>query len=232
MSDARSEILARIRSALVDVPADEDPSTQSIPRLYRHSAPCGHEADAETFVLALSHYGVQVSQARRFEVAIRAGEILARRNKRRIVVAADFPAEFEPDGVEVCRDLELSNAEIAAMDGAVTLSALGIAQTGTILLDHGTGQGRRVLSLLPDYQLCLIDAGQIVSLVPEAVERSTEALRAGRPLTFISGPSATSDIELIRVPGVHGPRTLDVLLVREPMNGAGAEESSPPAQPG
>ena len=115
------------------------------------------------------------------------------------------------------RDHGLGYDEIAAMDGALTLCALGVAQTGTILLDHQVGQGRRVLTLLPDYHLCLIETNQIVALVPEAVERSTDAVRAGHPLTFVSGPSATSDIELSRVQGVHGPRTLDVLLIRDPI---------------
>ena len=98
-------------------------------------------------------------------------------------------------------------------DGVLTTCAVAIAQTGTIVLDHGAGQGRRALTLLPDYHLCLVEAARIVGVVPEAVERTEAAMKAGRPLTFISGPSATSDIELNRVEGVHGPRTLDVLVL-------------------
>jgi L-lactate dehydrogenase complex protein LldG len=116
--------------------------------------------------------------------------------------------------VELLRDEGLSNTALDESDGVLTGCALGIAQTGTLVLDGGAHQGRRAISLLPDYHLCVVDAAQIVDLVPEAVERLYPAAReARRPVTFISGPSATSDIELNRVEGVHGPRTLEVLIV-------------------
>ena len=103
----------------------------------------------------------------------------------------------------------LSARELDGFDGVITTAAVAIAETGTIILDGSAGQGRRALSLIPDYHLCLVQAGQVVGLVPEAVAR----VRPDRPLTWISGPSATSDIELDRVEGVHGPRTLDVILI-------------------
>jgi L-lactate dehydrogenase complex protein LldG len=112
------------------------------------------------------------------------------------------------------RDPGLTNDQLEQSDGVLTACALGIAQTGTVVLDCGPGQGRRALTLLPDYHLCVIREGQIVGLVPEAVNLLRDsAATPGRPITFISGPSATSDIELTRVEGVHGPRTLEVVVV-------------------
>jgi L-lactate dehydrogenase complex protein LldG len=107
----------------------------------------------------------------------------------------------------------LSYAELDATGGVVTASRVGIAETGTIVLDHAADQGRRALSLVPDLHVCVISSDQVVSDVPEAVVRLQESIDERLPLTWISGPSATSDIELSRVEGVHGPRTLHVLLV-------------------
>ena len=116
-------------------------------------------------------------------------------------------------GLELVEDAGLSVDQLDALDGALTGCAVAIAETGTFVLDGGVGQGRRALSLVPDLHVCVVREDQVVGLVPEAVGELEEAVRAGRPLTFVSGPSATSDIELDRVEGVHGPRVLHVVLV-------------------
>lgn len=107
----------------------------------------------------------------------------------------------------------LPHFAISATDGVVTGCAVAIAETGVIVLDGAVAQGRRALTLLPDYHLCIVARERIVEVVPEAVDALHAAARAGRPMTWIAGPSATSDIEFNRVEGVHGPRTLDVLVV-------------------
>jgi len=131
------------------------------------------------------------------------------RGARRIVAPSGLGLTGLPAGTEVIAGDGLSPAALDGVDGVITGAAVAIAETGTIVLDGSPDQGRRALSLVPDYHLCLVRAEQVVGLVPEAMAR----LDPGGPLTWISGPSATSDIELDRVQGVHGPRTLDVILV-------------------
>ncbi len=118
-----------------------------------------------------------------------------------------------PAGLELVEDAGLSVQQLDELDGALTGCAVAIAETGTFVLDGGVGQGRRALTLVPDLHVCVVREDQVVGLVPEAVGELEDAVRAGRPLTFVSGPSATSDIELDRVEGVHGPRELHVVLV-------------------
>jgi len=136
-------------------------------------------------------------------------EALEQRGARRVVVPAGLDLAALPAGTEIVVDDGLPAAALDAVDGVITAAAVAIAETGTIVLDGSPDQGRRALSLVPDYHVCIVRAEQVVALVPEALAR----LDPGRPLTWISGPSATSDIELDRVQGVHGPRTLEVILV-------------------
>jgi L-lactate dehydrogenase complex protein LldG len=211
---ARAEILQRIRDALVDVPRDETPEAVPVPRDYLLTGPSSREERIERFIERVAEYKAAVRRVAPEDLPGAIATACAARHVRRLVVPSDVPGEWLPQGVEILRDNALSNEQLETSDGVVTGCALGIAQTGTIVLDSGPGQGRRAITLLPDYHLCVIRDDQVVELVPEAVARLGEAVRVGhRPLTWISGPSATSDIELSRVEGVHGPRTLEVLVV-------------------
>ena len=201
---AREEILARIRAALAD-----RPSPGPVPRDYGGAGGSDGTADragrdrvVELFVERVGDYRAAVHRTGR------PADVLAGRGIGRVVVPDGFPAELLPD-VEVVGE----PVDIATLDevGAVlTTCAVAVAETGTIVLDAGPGMGPRALSLVPDYHLVVVRAHQVVPGVPHAVR----ALDPTRPLTWISGPSATSDIELNRVEGVHGPRTLDVLVLR------------------
>jgi L-lactate dehydrogenase complex protein LldG len=147
-------------------------------------------------------------------VAAAVADACARHGARRLIVPDGLDDAWLPSAAEPLRDgasAPLDVATLAAADGVVTTCAAAIAQTGTIVLDAGVGQGRRAITLLPDLHLCVVPADRIVSAVPEAIALLDQSATA-RPVTFISGPSATSDIELNRVEGVHGPRRLEIIV--------------------
>lgn len=213
MTPAREAILASIREALSDVGRHGPGEDEPIPRAYRQVAIADRAASVAAFAERARGYKVRVEQAERAQAPSLAARLLGERGLVRMALPRDFPGDLLPEGFDLVPDDGLDNAAIAACEGVLTTCACAIAQTGTVVLDHGAGQGRRVLTLLPDYHLCFVEADRIVSLVAEAVAWVKPAVVNGRPLTFISGPSATSDIELNRVEGVHGPRTLDIVVV-------------------
>jgi L-lactate dehydrogenase complex protein LldG len=139
--------------------------------------------------------------------------LLAAHEHSRVVVPEDFPEIWLTGNLVVERDRGLDHRALAEMQAVVTGCAVAVAETGTIVLDAGFAQGRRAITLIPDHHVCVVFEDQVVDTVPEAVELVGASVRKGQPLTWISGPSATSDIELNRVEGVHGPRILDVVLV-------------------
>ncbi|WP_182900145.1 LUD domain-containing protein [Microbispora sp. H10830] len=200
---SRDLILARVRRALAGVPDVE------ITRGYR--GPSRTPGEISLFEERVRDYRAVVHLVDEAGMAERVALSLAGRGARRVVVPAGFPARWlaAADVEAVADDPPLSAADLDAVDGVLTTCAVAIAETGTIVLDAGPGQGRRALTLVPDHHLCVVRADQVVAGVPDAVAR----LAPARPLTWISGPSATSDIELNRVEGVHGPRTLEVLIV-------------------
>ena len=206
--DARGAILARIREALEDRPAPPE-----VPRAYRQTSDEPRPAVIARFSDRVGEYRATVRDATRDELAAVIGQMCGEAGAERLAVPPDLPDEWKAERIELVPDDGLSAHALDALDGALTGCALAIAETGTIVLDGGRAQGRRALSLVPDYHLCVVEADAIVATVPEAVRSLEPAVREGRPLTFISGPSATSDIELNRVEGVHGPRTLHVVVV-------------------
>jgi L-lactate dehydrogenase complex protein LldG len=216
VATGKETILWRIRHATRDVPEAERPEDVSVRREYRKEDGAGREEIVARFAERTAEYEADVRRVGHDELPGAIEETLQRRGVRRLVIPPYLPREWIPDGVEILRDTSrsrLSNQELDESDGVLTGCALGIAQTGTIVLDAGRAQGRRVLTLLPDYHLCVVRERQIVGLVPEAFAGLNQAVKGeGRAITFISGPSATSDIELDRVEGVHGPRTLEVLI--------------------
>jgi L-lactate dehydrogenase complex protein LldG len=217
MAGAKETILWRIRRATRDVPEEESPEDVGVERGYRREDDAPREEIVERFAERAAEYEATVRRVRADELPAAIEEALRRRGVQRLVVPPYLPGEWIPEGVDTLRDAarpRLEAEELDRSDGVLTGCALGIAQTGTIVLDSGRAQGRRALTLLPDYHLCVVREDQIVGLVPEAFAELEDVVKnEGRAITFISGPSATSDIELDRVEGVHGPRTLEVLIV-------------------
>ncbi|WP_027504803.1 LutC/YkgG family protein [Rhodococcus sp. UNC23MFCrub1.1] len=197
--NAKSEILERIRSATAGGVAGVD-----VPRDYDRAALAG-PGNVDRFAETVDDYRAQVYRISEAEIA---GTVASSLGGGRAVVPVDLPSAWV-DGIAVVPDEGLSIDQLDALDAVITGCAVGIAATGTIVLDASVAQGRRALTLVPDHHICIVRADQVVDTVPQAFA----VLDATRPLTFISGPSATSDIELNRVEGVHGPRRLDVLIV-------------------
>ena len=216
MATAKEEILWRIRRATRDVPEDERPENIPVERGYLKEDDAPRAEIVERFAERVAEYKAEVHRVSEDELPGAIEEALKRRGVRWLVVPPGLPRGWVPEGLETLRDAarpRLTKEELDESDGVLTGCALGIAQTGTIVLDAGEGQGRRALTLLPDYHLCVVKEDQVVGLVPEAFAKLEETVKGeGRALTFVSGPSATSDIELNRVEGVHGPRTLEVLI--------------------
>jgi len=208
MTEFRDAMLERIRSAL-DAPSQP----LHVPRTYRTSLPAGVDL-AERFAERVGDYRAVVHRSSQHKLTATVLQALERHDVRRVVTPPGLPPgwmkgagsiELVPD------DPPLTHAQLDRTDAVISGCAIAIAETGTIVLDTGPGQGRRALSLLPDVLVCVVRADQIVGDVPEAIAR----LDPRRPLTWISGPSATSDIELKRIEGVHGPRVLEVIILHQ-----------------
>jgi len=202
----REEMLALVRAAIRGAEAPP------VPRAYRLEGALAPDERVARFCERVGEYRAEVLRADGgVDRAI--GGALARRGARTVVVPAGLPPHWRPGGVELLEDRGFSAHELDRVDGVVTGCTVGIAETGTIVLTAAPHEGRCALTLVPDVHVCVVEERQIVELVPEALAVLAPLVRAERrPLTFVSGPSATSDIELSRVEGVHGPRDLVVVV--------------------
>jgi L-lactate dehydrogenase complex protein LldG len=210
---SREAILSRIRAAdhANSAHADRLAAYSAISRDYLRTLTENRASTLRMFVERLHEYDAGIHLARADDLRSVVSRVLLGRGKRRLAVPMGLPAEWLPEEFQFVPANRLSPLEIDRLDGILSGCTLGIALTGTLVLQNADAQGPRVLSLVPDYHLCVIFADQVVGTVPEAFDRL--AGTAHLPTTFISGPSATADIEMTRIKGVHGPRFLDVILV-------------------
>jgi L-lactate dehydrogenase complex protein LldG len=209
-TDARTSILGRIRDAL-GPRANREAEYAAIPREYRRHPSLPRAEVLALFVERLEHYQVGVRRAPRAQVQEAIGQAAAARGRSSLVIAPGVPRDWLPAALRTTADDGLDAAALDRAEGVLTGCSFGIASTGTIVLRHTAAEGRRALTLVPDYHLCVVFEEQVVQTVPEALG----PLAGERPrlVTTISGPSATADIEMTRIKGVHGPRTLDVILL-------------------
>jgi L-lactate dehydrogenase complex protein LldG len=205
VTGARDEILDRVRSALAG-----SPPAEPVVRAYGRGGVSG-ETVVALLCERLEDYKADVRRVTADSLSAAIAETCAARSAHRIGVPPGLPADWRPSNVEIVEDHGLGTDELDMLDGVVTACTLAIAETGTLVLAAGPDEGRRALTLVPDLHLCVVRESQVVDTVPAAFAQLGELAR--RPLTLISGPSATSDIELSRVEGVHGPRQLVVLVV-------------------
>jgi L-lactate dehydrogenase complex protein LldG len=214
-SSPRDAILARIDTALGPSRGNAPAEWDSLSRDYIRQDFLTGPAVVDLFEHRILDYGARVFRCNPSEIQDTIAKVLADRRATRMLIPAGIPMEWLPIGQTFTEDGNLSHARLDGFDGVLTTATAAIAATGSIVLQHGEGQGgqggqgRRALTLIPDYHLCIVRTDQIVETVPTAFAR----LDPAKPTTFISGPSATADIEMTRIKGVHGPRFMDVVLV-------------------
>lgn len=213
-SDAREIILNRIAGPAAGGPGLSNGLSAeyaSLPREYTRKGALDPDTRIDMLERRLREYDAAVYRCGREALPGRIAEILAARGKSRLAIPAGLPAVWLPLGFSFVVAEEFSPRELDGIDGLLSGCTVAIAVTGTLVLQNAPAQGGRKLSLVPDYHLCVVDASQVVETVPEAFAVLEPAKRL--PTTFISGPSATADIEMTRIKGVHGPRFLDVILI-------------------
>jgi L-lactate dehydrogenase complex protein LldG len=205
---SREIVLGRIRAALDRKSADAEEAVEE--RSYRRT---GIRSRADVYGLfeqRIGDYGGRVFRCSEHQISEQVATILVERGRRVIVVPPGIGKSWLDARISWIVDEGLSFAQLDGAQGILTAATAGVAESGSIVLQHGPEEGRRALTLLPDYHLCVLFESQIVGTLPDCFDRLRAT--ATRPTTFISGPSATADIEMTRIEGVHGPRSLDVIL--------------------
>lgn len=219
MSEAGDAVLRKVRDAIgwTRDPAEREEARErelaAIPRRFRVASNLNAEELLSLFETRLAHYEAKAIRTQEQNLQRTIAEVLKGRGKHRLIVPPAVPAAWIPEDIEAVRDWGLDNQALDKSEGVLTGCAVAIALSGTIVLQSAEGQGRRAATLLPDYYLCVVRQKDVVEILPEAIKRLDA--RKTVPMTFVSGPSATVDIEMIRVKGVHGPRTLDIVIVLE-----------------
>jgi L-lactate dehydrogenase complex protein LldG len=210
---SREEILRRIRAATDGASTEEVARARwnAVPRQYKREGVLPREQVLELLEDRLRDYDATVNRCGRRDVARSVARMLQERGKRRLVVPSGLTPEWLPADFEFVVDSGFTATELDRFDGVLTGATVAIAETGTVVLQNVPGQGRRAVTLVPDYHLCLVLVEDVVETVPEAMDRLRTTSRLAT--TFVSGPSATADIEMTRIKGVHGPRHLDVILI-------------------
>jgi L-lactate dehydrogenase complex protein LldG len=248
---SRETILGRVRGATKAVAKSTGELADAYAAISREYVRRGAMTDGaclELFIERLREYDAEVVETTDERLAAAIAAQLAASGRQRFVAPAALPAAWLAEGFDWKLDGDLSTAEIEQAEGVVTAAFCGVAESGTIVLHHSATEGRRVITLLPDWHLCVIYASQVVETLPEYFDRcddkeqgtgnrdqgaealghlGDEDLSPGTPpkiATYISGPSATADIEMTRIKGVHGPRFLNVIVVRDSGHGAGNRE--------
>jgi L-lactate dehydrogenase complex protein LldG len=209
-SAARAKILRELYTASA-VKIGATPS-EMIPRKYIRSGSLDADARVAKMIERLREYDAEVTVCEPDGLVLEIAAQLAHSGRRLFVAPAGVPQDWLSAGFDWKIDGELASQEIEHCDGVLTACFCAVAESGTIVLHHSEAEGRRVITLLPDWHLCILRASQIVETLPEYFDRCTEIPAL---VTWISGPSATADIEMTRIKGVHGPRFLNVIVVKD-----------------
>jgi L-lactate dehydrogenase complex protein LldG len=210
MNETREAILELIRDATGGATPAREGEYAAIARDYRQVGSLDIHDRLDLFIDRLNDYGATVYRCNESQISTLVAEALHARGKASLLIPRDLPRVWLPDEFNFFREGP-NYDEVDSSEGVLTDCAVAIASTGTIVLRHSAGEARRSLSLIPDYHLCVVHAAQVVETVPEGIRQMHTFVNI--PITTISGPSATSDIEMTRIKGVHGPRTLDVIVV-------------------